>query len=313
VNSLEGTNCVVIGAGGFIGTNLCRALHGRVRRLRAFGRRQTFPEALRDVEWFQGDFADSAAIANALEGFDTVIHLANSTTPASANVDKVADLNSNVISTLRMLDACRSLGVRRVVFVSSGGTVYGIPETLPTPETAATFPITAYGVSKLTIERYLALYQHLYGLECRILRVANPYGLFQIPTKNQGVVAAFLFEALAGRPLQIWGAGDVVRDYLFIDDVVDALVRAITHVGQHFVFNIGSGQGRSINEIAEMIGAVLNRRLQIQYVAGRAIDVPTSVLDISRAIGDLGWRPRVDFESGLRKTAAWASQALVPH
>lgn len=308
MTELADHSCVVIGAGGFIGTNLCRALSGRVRRLRAFGRRRVFPEALAGIEWFPGDFSDSAAVANAIEGFDTVLHLANSTTPASANVDKVADVNGNVVATLRMLDACRSLGVRRVIFVSSGGTVYGIPDSLPTPETAATSPITAYGVSKLTIEKYLGLYQHLYGLECRILRVANPYGPFQLPLKNQGVVAAFLQQALQGRPLQIWGDGGVIRDYLHVDDVVEALVSAIVHQGSDFIFNIGSGEGHSLNEVATEIGAVLGKRLDLEYIPGRKIDVPASVLDISRARDSLRWQPRVDFRSGLRAAADWYLQ-----
>jgi len=307
MSALADRSCVVLGGGGFIGVNLCRALAGRVRRLRAFGRRQTFAEALAGVEWFNGDFADSASLALAVEGFDTVVHLVNTTTPASANVDKVADVQANVVSTLKLLEICRVQGVRRLVFVSSGGTIYGVPERIPTPETAATWPITAYGISKLTIEKYIALYRRLHGLECCILRVANPFGEFQTAAKNQGVIAAFLAQAMAGRTLEIWGDGSVVRDYLYIDDLVDALMLAMNHTGSEFVYNIGSGQGRSIAQVIEAIEVALGRRIQVHYNPRRNIDAPASILDITRAREQLGWAPKTDFSQGLARTAAWMS------
>lgn len=308
MKALADVRCAVVGAGGFIGTNLCRALAGKVRRLRAFGRRQLFPGALQGIEWYAGDFSEGPSLAAALEGFDTVVHLANAATPASANIDKIGDLNANVVPTIRLLDTCRQLGVKRVVFASSGGTVYGVPEILPTPETAATWPLTAYGVSKLAIEKYLALYRHLYGLDCRILRVANPFGPFQVPSKNQGVIAAFLFQVMAGAPLEIWGDGSVTRDYLFIDDLVDALIRAMTHEGNDFIFNIGSGEGRSLNEVIRAMEVVLDRRIEIRYLEGREFDVPASVLDITRAREKLLWGPRIGFEQGLIQAASWVAR-----
>ena len=160
MKSLHLMRCVVLGGGGFIGTNLCRRLAGRVGALKAFGRRKSFPEALEGVDWFQGDFNDPSSIAAAIEGYDTVFHLISATTPAIANVDKIADLRSNVASTLHLLEACRAEAVDRVVFVSSGGTIYGISQQLPTNEDAPCWPISAYGVSKLAVERYLYLFEY---------------------------------------------------------------------------------------------------------------------------------------------------------
>ena len=303
--NLSRMRCAVLGAGGFIGTNLCRALVGRVHSLRAFGRRQSFPEALRGCDWMPGDFADPTCTAAAVAGCDVVFHLVNATTPASANVDKVADLNANVVSTLHLLDACRSSGVRRVVFVSSGGTIYGVPEQVPTPETSPTNPITAYGISKLTIEKYLALYEYLYGLEYRVLRVGNPFGPFQTALKNQGVIAAFVRRALSGKPIEIWGDGSVTRDYVYIDDVIEALILAATHDGSGRIFNIGSGEGRSLNDIAASISKLLEAVIPVDHRPGRPVDVPVSILDTTLATTYLDWRPRTVFEEGLSTTISW--------
>lgn len=295
----------VLGAGGFIGTNLCRALVSQGHYVRAFGRRQSFPEALSGCEWIPGDFTDPACVANAISGCDVIFHLVTATTPASANVDKVADLNANVASTLHLLDACRETGVRRVVFVSSGGTIYGIPNQVPTPEMAPANPITAYGISKLAIEKYLGLYEYLHGLEYRVLRVANPFGPYQTAQKNQGVIAAFVRRALASKPIEMWGDGSVTRDYIFVDDVIEALMLAATHEGAGRIFNIGSGYGHSLNDIVAALEGLLGVGVSVERRPGRPVDVPVSVLDTTFAASELGWRPSTVFEEGLQATLAW--------
>lgn len=222
-------SCIVLGGGGFLGTNLCRRLAASGARTRAFGRQCHFPAALEGVEWYQGDFSDPVTLASAIGGHDVVFHLIHGTTPQSANLDMAEDLKQTVVSTLALLEISRSVGVKRVVFVSSGGVLYGPTAPIPTPEVAPTDPITAYGISKLAIEKYFGLYEHLHGLDYRILRVANPIGPFQVPRKNQGVVAALISRALDNDTIEIWGDGSTVRDYVFVDDVIDALeaVRSI--------------------------------------------------------------------------------------
>jgi UDP-glucose 4-epimerase len=305
MGELSGMRCAVLGAGGFLGTNLCLALKGSVANLRGFGRRQSFPGALRGVEWVEGDFTDTTSLATAISGCDVVFHLVNATTPASANIDKVADLEINVVGTLRLLEACRAEGVKRIVFVSSGGTVYGIPSQIPTPENAATAPITAYGISKLSIERYLALYEYLHGLEYRVLRLANPYGQYQTALKSQGVIAAFLRQVSRNEPIEIWGDGTVVRDYVYVDDVTQALRKAAIHSGPSRIFNIGSGHGKSLNEIVESINSVLKVSPTVVFRRGRSVDVPVSVLDTTLAQMELAWTPRIGFEDGLSRTWDW--------
>jgi len=298
-------SCIVLGGGGFIGTNLCRRLVLAGHRVRAFGRRCQFADELRGAEWYQGDFTDATALAAALETFDVVFHLVHSTTPQSANLDMAGDVQGNVVASLALFDLCRKLKVRRLVFVSSGGTVYGLPNAVPTPETAPTDPIGAYGVGKLAIEKYLAVYRHLHGLDYRILRVTNPYGPFQVPIKNQGLVAAIISKALRGETNEIWGDGSVIRDYIFIDDVVDALVAAASDQSEGRIFNIGSGVGRSVREIIAAIELALGKKLDITWKPARAADVPASVVAIERARELMDWMPKTPLDSGLAQTVAW--------
>lgn len=303
--NLQNRRCAVLGAGGFIGSNLCRRLKEEAGAVRAFGRRMTFPEALAGIDWLQGDFLDPTSHANAIAGCDTVIHLVSATNPASGNLNIAADVEANVVSSLHLFEACRFFGVRRVVFLSSGGTVYGAPIVIPTPETHPLEPITAYGVSKLSIERYLALYSHLYGLDYRILRAGNAYGPYQTAAKGQGVVAAFIERALEGAAIDIWGDGEVVRDYFYVGDLVEAILLAIAHDGPSRVFNIGSGEGASVNEIAALVEAATGRPLEKRRLEARPIDAPKSILDISLAKKELGWAPRVPLREGIARTVAW--------
>lgn len=298
-------SCIVLGGGGFIGINLCRQLAAAGYPVRAFGRHCQFPNELQGAEWYQGDFTDRAGLAAAIENFDVVFHLIHSATPQAANLCMAEDVQRNVVSTLAMLEICRKLGVARVVFISSGGTVYGCAQQIPTPETAPTEPIAAYGISKLAIEKYLGLYEHLYGLDFRVLRVANPFGPFQLAAKSQGVVAALISRAVRKETIEIWGDGSVVRDFIFIDDVVDALIAAAIDRGGVRVFNIGSGRGRSLREVITVIEQLMGVALGITWKPARRVDVPVSILATDRAKEFLSWTPKTSFESGLEQTIKW--------
>jgi UDP-glucose 4-epimerase len=299
------SSCVVLGGGGFLGINLCRHLVSAGYRVRAFGRRCLFHEALDEIEWFEGDFNNSVSLATAIENHEIVFHLLHATTPYTANLDMAADIQQNVVSTLRLLDISNKLGVRRIVFVSSGGTIYGRTNNVPIPEDAPTDPITAYGISKLAIEKYLALYEHLHGLEYRILRLANPFGPFQVPLKHQGIIASLISHGLKRQVVDIWGDGSVVRDYVFVDDVVRALELVARDRTETRIFNIGSGHGRSLSQVISFVEALLNIELQINWKRGRAIDVPISVLCVERARKMLGWSASTGFEVGLERTLEW--------
>ena len=233
---LQGVACLVLGAGGFIGGHLCQELQRRGAVVHGFGRRRSYPEALDGMRWTAGEFADRAGLARAVDGAEIVFHLLSGSTPESSNRDPVADLVAGSVASLHLLDICHAAKTRKVVFVSSGGTVYGIPASVPIREDAPTNPISAYGVSKLATEKYLGLYRHLHGLDYAVLRVANPFGPWQDPDRRQGVIAALMQAALNQRPAEIWGDGAVVRDYLYAADVAEAIAQVAAYTGRHRTF-----------------------------------------------------------------------------
>jgi UDP-glucose 4-epimerase len=298
-------SCIVLGGGGFLGTNLCRHLSSLGYPVSAFGHSRQFREAMDQVLWYEGDFTDAVALAVAVESAEIVFHLIHSTTPQSANLDMAEDLRQNVTASIALFDICRNAGIRRIVFVSSGGAIYGPSVQIPTSETEPTEPVTAYGVGKLAIEKYLGLYEHLYGLEYRILRVANPFGPFQTSRKDQGVIARLVSRAIGNEVIEIWGDGSVVRDYIYVDDVVAALERAMTDQGNDRVFNIGSGRGRNLLEVIGAIETLFNTKLKISWKQSRRFDVPISILSTERARRILKWTPSISFEDGLQRTRSW--------
>jgi UDP-glucose 4-epimerase len=310
LTALRDVSCVVLGGGGFIGTHLCRALKSHGVRVRGFGRSRTNLDALDGIPWTNGEFTDRAALARVVEGCDVVFHLVGGSTPDSSNKDPLGDLLSSTVPTLQLLEICRTSMVRKVLFVSSGGTVYGIPNVIPIPESAPTDPISAYGVSKLAVEKYLALYHHLHGSDFSVLRVANPFGPYQQPDRRQGLVAAFMHRIALGQPVEIWGDGKIVRDFIYIDDVIEALLAAVTYNGPHHVFNVGAGVGRSVLDVVNDIAQVLKRPDTVRiYKPGRASDVPVNILDIALIGREFGWSPRTKWTQGLRQTAEWIRTA----
>ena len=294
----------IIGAGGFLGINLAQYLVHQVDELRCFGRSCTFPSALQGIHWVNGNLAD-ARMKEVISGCDAVVHLASTSTPATADQNIAVDAEQNLLSTLSLLDCCVSCDVKRVVFISSGGTVYGIPAQVPTPENTPTEPITSYGVIKLAIEKYLEIYRRQKGLDYRILRLSNAYGPYQTASKGQGVVAAFLMRSIENQPIHIMGDGQVVRDYVYVEDIVEAIWMALNHQGEYRLFNIGSGHGMSLLSIADAIEVLLDKPIEKIFHPGRLVDVPVSILDARRASVDMGWHPKTTFFVGLKKTAAW--------
>ena len=297
-------NYLVLGGDGFQGYHLCRRLLEKGNSVRVFDRTSFNKDKLTglggSLDWIVGDFGEPGFLDAAVSNMDVVFHLICTTVPKTSNDDPAYDVMSNVVPTLRLLEKVRTTGIKKIIFFSSGGTVYGAPETLPIAEHHPTRPICAYGIHKLAIEKYLHLYHVLHGVDYAIVRIANPYGTNQSVDRGQGAIAVFLHKMFAGQPVEVWGDGSVVRDYIHIDDVVEAVVQLIAYKGTHKIFNIGSGRGLSINEIIAIITGVLRRRPMIRYQPGRAMDVPANVLDIRRAEQELGWHPKISIEEGIR-------------
>lgn len=304
--AMAGVRCLVLGAGGFLGRALCAALRGHGAAVHAYGRRVAAMPPAGPGLWTEAAFEDGAALDGALRAQEVVFHLASSSLPADSNRDPAGDVAAQVLPSIRLLERCRAAGVRKVVFASSGGTVYGIPAVVPTPEHAGTAPITAYGINKRMVEHYLELFRHLHGLDYHVLRIANPYGPGQSPFKPQGVVAAMLHRALSGLPIELWGTGEVTRDFIHVDDVAGAFVAAARYDGPHRVMNVGSAHGRSLNQVVADVGAALGgTALEVVRKGARAADVPVSVLDTALIRRATGWRPEVEWMDGLAGTADW--------
>ena len=304
--------CVLLGGAGFMGSHLAERLLATGHTVRVFDthdRGYAQGASSRGIEWMRGNFLDAGDVAAAIAGCPAVFHLVSTTLPSSSNQNPAGDVADNIIGTLHLLEACRREGGHRIVFASSGGTVYGVPRTVPISEDHPTNPITSYGIGKLTIEKYLELYRHLHGVDYRVLRIANPFGERQRVATGQGAVTTFLHRAHRGEPIEIWGDGKVVRDYLYVGDVADAFARAMDHRGERRVLNIGSGVGRDLNDIVAAIEKVVGRPVHKRYVPGRSFDVSANVLDIRVARAELGWQPATAFEEGLRRTLAWLGMA----
>jgi UDP-glucose 4-epimerase len=298
--------CLILGGGGFLGSHLADALLAHGEDVRLFERpafsRHNIAHLDDQVELQEGSLENPSDLDRALADVNVVFHLACATVPSTSNEDPAFDLATNVLPTLRVLDRLRNLPGSRVVFFSSGGTVYGIPEYTPIPESHPTNPISAYGVHKLTIEKYLFLFHQLHGVDARVLRISNAFGERQSPTSGQGAIAAFLYRALRGEIIEIWGDGSVVRDYIYVSDVIRAAMKMMVYEGEVRVINIGSGVGRSVNEVIKTIEDTVGRRAEVRYSSGRSLDVRSNILDTSRAMAHLNWVPEVGFEDGVRRT-----------
>lgn len=239
-----------------------------------------------------------------LAGVTVVHHYAWTSIPATAGEDPAGDLADNLLPTVRLLEAARRAPrPPRIVFASSGGTVYGKPMTTPVSEDHPLRPITAYGAAKAAAEIYLQQHRLLHGLDCRIARLANPFGAGQNPTRGQGAATTFAHQALRGETVTIWGAGDVVRDYIHISDAAAGLVALATAdlEPELAIFNIGSGSGTSLNGILAELGRKLPKPVRVERHPPRSFDVPVSVLDISLARSALGWCPALSFGEGIGK------------
>lgn len=300
---------VVFGGGGFIGSTIVDRLLRDGHEIRVFERPRVDPfrrfADTERVEWLTGDLMSVHDVTNAVASMDTVLHLVSTTLPKSSNDDPIYDVQSNLVATLQLLGAMVAQGVGKIVFISSGGTVYGHPQYLPIDERHPTEPRVSYGITKLAIEKYLLMYQHLHGIKATILRVANPYGERQRIETAQGAVGVFLSRALHGESVDIWGDGNVTRDYIYIQDVADAFARAVQYDGPKSVFNICSGVGTSLNELVRMLERVLGQDVRRNYHPPRAFDVPISVLDNALAMAELGWKPEVALDLGIARTVDW--------
>ncbi len=304
-------NITIIGAAGFIGTNLTLNL----------GKSKDNSLTLVDTEDYYFDHIRATGLSNVryvadpltyesdfdrmVKGADVVYHLFSTSNPTNSN-QKIADeLQGNVVFSSNLFEACGRQKVKKVVFISSGGTIYGKNAMCPCREDSATDPITSYGLQKLTIEKLLYLCHYIYGFDYKIIRLSNPFGPYQRPNGLLGVVTTFIYKALKRERLSVYGDGSVVRDFIFIDDVIRGIQQIVNGNSDYHVFNLGSGYGVSVQQVIEAISRVLKTELDVEYTPARNVDVPINYLDICRYEKEFGPLNPLPLEAGIKITARY--------
>lgn len=304
---------LITGGNGFIGSHLVDRAVAEGWQVCVYDEvDERFRGKQQGVQYVYGDLLNHGVPQEALRDVDVVFHLVCTTIHQTSNADPIFDLQSNLVPTVRLLQQCVEAGVNRFVFVSSGGTVYGIPQKLPVSESHPTHPICSYGIHKLAIEKYLGMFFHLYGLEYLALRPSNPYGERQDFRQDQGAVTVFLGNIARREPITIWGDGRIVRDYFYVGDLTDACIAAATTNVERPILNVGSGVGLSLNQLVSEIEAVLGVEAEVNRnsAAARPFDVPTLILDISEAKRTLSWEPAVSLNEGILRTWEWIHSVL---
>ena len=311
---LRSRRVLVTGAGGFLGQAVCHQLLDHRAGVVALDARPS--SQIPAVDWHLGSIPEYRQLPEILKTVDTVVHCAWSTIPVSANADPAQDVLSNVFGSVRLSQMAGQAGVKRFVFLSSGGTIYGKVTAEKISEKMPVAPSNAYGAGKASVEMYLASISQKFQLPVTILRVSNPYGPGQLPWRGQGAVNTMVGCCLENLPFEVWGNGSAVRDYIYIDDVAEAVSRAMLLQSQGLeVFNIGSGRGLDLLELAVEVERAIGIKPRLVFEASRQIDVDRNVLSVAKAERIMAWRPQVTLSAGIRRAADWLdrNRALWSH
>lgn len=306
--NVKPTNTLVIGGAGYIGAHLVPQLVAVGRQVTVLGRSVSprYPLPVGAV-YVSGDFAQSELIRGLLDVHQEVIHLAYASLPNTSFENPLADLLQNLPPTLQLFSEAADRGVK-LIFVSSGGTVYGEAVELPIRESHQNRPISPYGVTKLTLENYAYLYSATHGLKFICVRPANAYGAGQRPFVGQGFISTAMASAIKGVPIKIFGQRGTIRDYLYVSDLASGIVSALERGHLSETYNLGSGNGLSNLDVIEAFKPIMSEigcDVQVENLPERAFDVKSNVLDSTKLQVHTGWKAEVKLEDGLRLTSDW--------
>lgn len=307
-------NCIITGGAGFLGMNLAKKLLENGFEVTVadpnYSEQNDHFGISKRIKVFRESFQDIEKVKKIIKGQDYLFHFAYSTLPSSPFENIENDIRDNVLSSLALFRAAADSGINKIIFPSSGGAVYGDPGVSPIKEDSPTDPICSYGITKLMVEKYLSLFAKETGPDYVVYRISNPYGPGQDPDGKQGLVAAVLGKLLRSREITVFGDGETVRDYLFIDDLTDIMVKALDKDLKNDVFNIGTGKGLSVNQIIAIAAEITGKKPEIKYVEKRQVDVSANILDISKISGRTGWGPSTDIKRGMGLTYEWLRKAI---
>ena len=300
-------NVLVTGGKGFIGSHLVKKAASLGHNVTVISRSMTVPNNLVDVVFTNviGSYSDEDLLNQVLPHIDIVIHLAWTSVPRLDINEIDEDIANNINGSIKLLNACVLHKIKKFIFISSGGTVYGLNQTTLLTEEQPLNPLSYYGIGKVCIENYLRMYEYIYGLNYCIFRVSNAYGQQQNFKKGQGVLGIWLNSILHTKHIEVWGDGSIVRDYIHVNDVVNVLSNSITFQNKYKVYNLGSGVGISLNQIISLIRNNIVHDFTVEYRESRRIDIPSCILNISKIQSDTGFKPSVSFLNGMEDLWSW--------
>lgn len=306
-----GKKCLVLGGDGFLGSHLVDDLLARGYEVRVFdrfqkGRIKNLKHLKGKIEFQKGDFLNKRHLSRALKGMDYVFHFVSLSTPASTANDPQREIKLNLEGALQLLDLCVKHGVKKIIYPSSGGAVYGDTLEEVASETTQARPMSPYAVTKLAIEEHLHYYRRQHGLSFMIYRIANPYGERQDPNGIQGAIPIFMKHMIKNETLDLYG--NTVRDYVYVKDVTGFIADNFREKHKNSTYNVGSGRGVALFELVLMLAKTTQSMPRIKRLAKRPFDVQKIVLDISRASEEFGYYPMTSLEVGLEKTYAYLKE-----
>lgn len=300
---------LLIGGNGFIGSHLIDELLSSGYRVRVLDRQpELFRQPLSDVEYQTGSFADLFTLREAIDDCEILVHMAHSTVPALSLIHPEQEVLDSVSSFVNMVNCFKKGHIKKIVYFSSGGAVYGNPLSLPVDEESKLEPISPYGVAKLMMEKYLSMFSYLYDLQYIIVRPSNPYGPRQNYKGQQGVISIFLNKILNNEEIRIWGDGSSTKDYLYVGDLAKSVVGLIDRGFDNSTYNISSAIGRSLNDLISILSATYGCPPRIVYEAERSYDVKHVVLSNEKVQHRTGWQPSISLEDGISETVRWIQQ-----
>lgn len=249
-----------------------------------------------------GEFLSRADLESAVAGQDYVFHFLSTTTPATAEADPTLDIRTNLAQTIELLEACVDAGVGHFYFASTGGAIYGLQDKSEYAESDRALPVSPYAIGKLAIEQYLRYFDATHGLRSTALRISNPYGTRQHPHKKQGLIPIALRQILAGEPVVRFGSGSMVRDYVYVEDLIKMIVTMVGRETRFDLYNLGSGIGHSVNDVLDAIRAVSGFDFEIIERPTPATFVDRVVLDTSRYTSEFDQHDLTPLDEGVRLT-----------
>lgn len=309
------TKIIIFGGRGFIGQHVVERL-AKVpsNEIVVFSRPRSFNDDptdtfsnLSNVSLIHGDFFNRSEVETVLQGADFVFHLISGTNPALSHNDPLIDIDTNIRTSVELLQACADNNIKKVIFFSSGGTVYGDVDSSSIKETHVPLPFSPYGIGKLTIEHYLEYFKHRHDLDYVVYRIANPYGPGQNIFGKQGVIPIFMRKFLDNEELTVYGDGSMKRDYLYIDDLARMIASSYDKPNQHPLYNIGSGNGMSVNSIIAAITECAGYSIPVHYTDKPSSYVQNSVLSIDRFVDEFKTTPLTSFDKGIKETWDYVS------